>query len=257
VNWPLWRWWRALVAKTESGSRTAVRVDCTIALRLDRRGVLARNVVYIRQDCEQKGSVVVLIKVIPLLFRPQNGWASVKRSNASTTAVFFGHTALLALIPPVCGFIGTTQTGWSLGLDRPVRLTAESALSISIAYYVALLVATMSVAWAAHWMARTYGAQSSFSAALTLASLTATPLFLVGFGLLLPELWVNLVLGLPALAWTIALFYTGVSIMLDIPEERAFLFASAVMAFGLVALVAMLVTSVLLWSYGFAPVFSS
>ena len=44
--------------------------------------------------------------------------------------------------------------------------------------------------------------------------------------------------------------------MMEIPEERAFLFGSAVMAFGLVALVAMLAITVLLWSAGFAPSFT-
>ena len=85
--------------------------------------------------------------------------------------------------------------------------------------------------------------------------MTATPLFLVGLVQLVPEMWLNLVLGLPALAWTIALFYSGVPVMLDISEERGFLLASAVLAFGLVALVAMLVVTVLLWGAGLAPAF--
>jgi len=55
----------------------------------------------------------------------------------------------------------------------------------------------------------------------------------------------------------VALFYTGVPVMLDIPEERGFLFASAVLAFGLVVLVAMIIVTVLLWGHGFAPTFVS
>jgi hypothetical protein len=197
------------------------------------------------------------LKVIHLLFSPRSGWTSIKRSDYGVAQVLVGHTVLFALIPPICGYLGTTQTGWSLGTDRPVRLTEESALQISILYYGALLVATVSVAWAVHWMARTYGAAQSPGTALALASMTATPLFLVGFAQLWPELWLNLVLGLPALAWTIALFYSGVPIMLDIPEERGFLLASAVLAFGLVALVAMIAVTVLLWGHGLAPSFAS
>ena len=200
---------------------------------------------------------MLLLRVLPVLFRPRSGWASIKDRNYSVANAFFGHTVLFALIPPVCGYLGTTRTGWSFGLERSVRITAESALPISIVYYLALLMATASVAWAAHWMSRTYGAKASFSAALVLASVTATPLFLVGFAQLLPELWLNLLLGLPALAWTIMLFYSGVPIMLEVSAERGFLLACAVMAFGLVALVAMLVLFVLLWSYGFAPTFTS
>ena len=71
-----------------------------------------------------------------------------------------------------------------------------------------------------------------------------------------PILWLNLLVGLPVLGYTVFLFYTGVPIMMEIPAERGFLFASAVMAFGLVALVALLVISVLLWSSGFGPSFT-
>ena len=198
-----------------------------------------------------------IFKIFQLLISPRKGWQSVKEADYSVLQAFLGHTVLLALIPPVCGYIGTTQTGWSLGLDRPVKLTAESATQIAILYYGALLVATWSVAWAVHWMANTYGARQSFATGMVLASMTATPLFLVGFAQLLPEMWLNLVLGLPALAWTIALFYSGVPVMLDIPEERGFLLASAVLAFGLVALVAMIAVTVLLWGHGLAPDFTS
>ena len=59
------------------------------------------------------------------------------------------------------------------------------------------------------------------------------------------------------LGYTVYLFYTGVPVMMEIPQERGFLFSSAVMAFGLVALVALLAMSVLLWNSGFGPSFTS
>ncbi len=198
-----------------------------------------------------------IFKVLHLLFSPKSGWTAIKGKNYGALQAFLGHTLPFALIPPVCGYLGTTRTGWSLGLDRPVRISPESALPISILYFLALLVATLAVAWAVHWMARTYSARQSFATGLVLASMTATPLFLVGFAQLTPEPWLNLVLGLPALAWTVVLFYTGVPIMLEVSEERGFLLASAVLAFGLVTLVAMIVVTVLLWGFGLAPTFVS
>jgi len=44
---------------------------------------------------------------------------------------------------------------------------------------------------------------------------------------------------------------------MEIPEERGFLFASAVLAVGLVALVAVLAITAILWGSGFGPVFTS
>ena len=43
------------------------------------------------------------------------------------------------------------------------------------------------------------------------------------------------------------------SIMMDIPSEKGFLFASAVLAVGLVMLVGLLGASVILWSAGVGP----
>ena len=95
------------------------------------------------------------------------------------------------------------------------------------------------------------------SQCLALASFTVTPLFIIGLAQANPILWINLLLGLPALAYTSYLFFTGVPVMMEVPPERGFLFSSAVMAFGLVALVAMIVVTVLLWGAGLAPSFTS
>ncbi len=189
-----------------------------------------------------------------LLFSPGNGWHAIKDRRYGVAWIFFGHTLPFALIAPLSGFYGTTGGGWQLGAGEPIKLTTESALQISLLYFLGMLVATLSVAWAGHWMARTYDAKQNFADSLTLASLTATPLFLVGLVQLRPELWLNLLVGLPALAMSVALFYNGVPVMLEIPKERAFLFSTAMLGFGLVALVAMIIATVLLWGAGFAPV---
>jgi hypothetical protein len=106
-----------------------------------------------------------------------------------------------------------------------------------------------------HWMGKTYGSRQPLPQCIALAAYTATPLFLIGIMLLYPKLWLNMVIGLPALAYTVYLLYLGVPVMMGIPKERGFLFASAVLAVGLVMLVAVLVTSVILWGMGIGPVF--
>ena len=71
-----------------------------------------------------------------------------------------------------------------------------------------------------------------------------------------PVLWLNMLMGLPALAYTVYLLYSGLPIMMEIPTERGFLYSSAVLAVGLVALVAMLAMTALLWGMGLQPVFT-
>ena len=197
-----------------------------------------------------------LLHVIGLFTNPKSEWEKIRDRRYGAGRSFMTHTVILALVPAIAGFYGTTQVGWQIGLGDVIRLTTASAGRIAVLYYLAMLAATASVAWMIHWMSRTYGAAQPLSQCLALATYTATPLFLIGILQVYPILWVNLVLGLPALGYTIYLFFTGVPVMMEIPEERAFLFASAMLLFGLVTLVAMLAVTVILWSSGFAPAFT-
>lgn len=194
--------------------------------------------------------------LIGLLTDPRVEWRVIRDREYSIRSCLGGHTLLLALIPAVSGYIGTTQIGWRIGAGDPVMLTVASASRISVLYYLAMVAAAISVGWMIHWMSQTYGSRPTFAQCLVLASYTATPLFLMGIMQLYPVLWLNMIIGLFALALTVRIFFAGVPIMMDIPEERAFLFASAVMAFGLVTLVAMLAVTVLLWGAGYAPAFT-
>jgi hypothetical protein len=110
--------------------------------------------------------------------------------------------------------------------------------------------------WMIQWMAGTYGAKPMLSQSVVLAAYTATPLFLIGLMELYPVLWLNMVVGIPALAYTVYLLYTGVPVMMGISEDRGFLFSSAVLAVGLVAFVALLAATALLWGMGLEPTFT-
>ena len=198
-----------------------------------------------------------LLHALRLLARPKTEWDAIRDRHYGAVRPFIAHTAVFALIPAVAGYYGTTHTGWQIGAGGVVRLTEASALQIAVLYYLAMIAVTFCVAWVIHWMSRTYGASQPFGQCYALATYTATPLFLAGLMHLQPILWLNLLVGLPVLGYTVFIFYTGVPAMMEIPPERGFLFSSAVMAFGLVALVALLAVSVLLWSSGFGPSFTN
>ncbi|NNM01696.1 MAG: YIP1 family protein [Gammaproteobacteria bacterium] len=199
---------------------------------------------------------MVIQHIWGLLTHPKTEWKTIRDEHDQKVSGAM-HVLVLAAIPVICGFIGTTQVGWRIGPGEPIRVTQESALMISAAYYVALLAGVYSVGYMIHWMADTYDAKQPFSRSLVLASYIPTPLFLIGFMQLYPVMWLNLLVGLPALAYTVALLYTGVPIMMGISQDRGFLFSSAVLAVGLVLLVAMLAATVVLWGFGFEPDFTT
>lgn len=167
------------------------------------------------------------------------------------------HILILAAIPVISGFIGTTQIGWQIGTADTVKLTTGSAGFIAVCYYLVIIVAVFSVAWMIRWMGQTYGAMQSMTRCLVLAAYIPIPLFLVGITQVYPVLWFNLLMGIPAVTYTVFLLYIGIPVMMEIPHERGFLFSSAVLAFGLVGLVGMLAATVILWSFGLGPEFTA
>ena len=147
---------------------------------------------------------------------PTQEWVRIRDAEYSTSDSITGHTLLLALVPAVCSFIGTTAIGWQVGGAVPVKLTTASAAPIAVMYYFAMVFATFSMGYMIHWMSRTYGAEQPLSQCVALATYTATPLFIVGIMQLYPLLWLYLVLGLPVMAFTIYLFFTGVPVVMRI-----------------------------------------
>jgi hypothetical protein len=196
---------------------------------------------------------MVLNHVWGLFSQPKKEWKSIKEERCTVGKCFCSHVLILAAIPAIAGYIGTTQVGWSFGGFEVHKLTTQSALQIAIITYLTMLVAVFSLGKAIHWMGQTYGSKQTLPQAIALAAYTATPLWLMGFFFLYPVLWVNMLIGLPALAYTVYLLYTGVPVMMGVSQERGFLFASAVLSVGLVMLVAVLGAMAVLWSMGIGP----
>ncbi len=198
----------------------------------------------------------MLQHVTGLMTKPLQEWEKIRDNNESVGECYLRHVLPLAAVSPVAGILGTTLVGWQIASTAPVKLTPGSAIQIGIVYYLAILFSVYVIGVMIRWMGETYGAEQPLSRCFALAAYTATPLFMVGVMQLYPVLWINFIVGLPALAYSVYLLYSGVPIMMEIPQERGFLFASAVLAVGLVALVGLLVSTVLLWSFGLGPSFT-
>lgn len=192
-----------------------------------------------------------------LFTHPVQEWQAIRGGRCSDSKCYYSHVFILAALPVIAGFYGTTQVGWEIGNRGVIKLTTDSALQISALYYITLLVGVFTIGKLIQWMGQTYDATQPLSICIALSTYTAMPLFLVGIVQIYPALWLNLVMGLPALAYSVYLLYTGVPVMMDVSKEQGFLFSSAVLAVGLVTLVAILAATVVLWGMGFGPVFTN
>jgi len=190
-----------------------------------------------------------------ILLTPSEEWKKIRDADCNIGKCYCGYVFIMAAIAPVSGYFGTTRFGWEIGAREAVKLSPDSALIIAIAYYFITLIGVFSMGLMIHWMGKTYEAEQNLSRCIRLVAYTATPLFLIGIIELFPILWLNFVIGLPALALSVRLLYIGLPIMMEIDGERGFLFSSSILAVGMVTLIVMMVATAILWFNGFAPQF--
>lgn len=194
--------------------------------------------------------------VLGLFTHPDQEWREIRGEEESISHMYLTHTLILAAIPVVSAFIGTTQMGWVMGDRPPVKLTVESALWMSIMSYVAMLGGVAIMGAFIHWMARTYDANPSMARCIAFATYTATPLFVGGLAALYPDLALGMVVGLAAISYTVFLLYVGLPTFMNIPTDEGFLFSSSVLAVGLVVLVAIMAATVIIWGLGVGPMYT-
>ncbi|MBP8185128.1 MAG: YIP1 family protein [Pseudomonas sp.] len=192
-----------------------------------------------------------------LFTHPDEEWQDIRGDEESISHMYFTHVLLLAAIPAISAYIGTTKVGWSVGDSAPVMLTHASALQMTIMSYLAMLAGVAVMAAVVHWMARTYDAAPSMAQSVVFSAYTATPLFIGGLAALYPNLWLAMFVGTAAICYTVYLLYVGIPTFMNIPSDEGFLFSSSVLAVGLVVLVSMMALSVILWGIGVGPVYTS
>lgn len=192
-----------------------------------------------------------------LLVKPASQWRAISELPESTLKTLLLYPCILAIFPAVAWYYGTSVVGWTVGEHgESIKLTPESARQICILFYITMVTCVAIIGYSIHWMASTYGAQSTITRGIVTAGLIATPLFVAGLTGFHPVLWLDLLLGVIAVSWSVYLMYLGIPIMMKIPEERGFLFSSAVLAIAMVILICLMVGSVILWDFGAAPAFT-
>jgi hypothetical protein len=188
-----------------------------------------------------------------VMFSPKTGWQQVAAQEASSGRILLTHTLPMALIPTSCWYLGVTTQGWTL-MGDPVKLTPDSALILCSLFYLAMIGAVLFLGSMVTWMADTYNAEHrSLNRGISLISYTATPFFLAGLLGLYPVLWLDILIGTAVACYCIYLLFLGTGAVMRVPPERSFLYAAALFAVALVAFVALLGATVIIWDFGAPP----
>lgn len=191
--------------------------------------------------------------LLRLLFTPAQVFEELSNTRPDPNSVFFRYIIWLALVPPLFAFIGASVFGWRLGAAEPLYVPTGQLVLISIGYFFTLLFGFVSTAIIAQWMADTYGARHSLGIHFALVTIIALPLVVGSVVHLFPHVFVNVVVLIPVLMWSMYLLYRGLPVVLRISPERGMLMASALIGYLLVASVSLLGLTVALWGSGIGP----
>jgi len=195
---------------------------------------------------------MILNHIWGLYAHPKEEWQTIEKRHESLVYSLI-HILTVALIPAICGYYAAAHIGWTIGTGEPILLTESSALMMAVAMYFALIAGVFALAYLIHWMAVTFDSTPSFTQSLELAAYAATPVLMVGVTVLYPVLWFVAVAGILAICYSVYLLYSGVPIMMNIPEDKGFIYSSSVVTTGLILIVCILAATAMFWTLGFAP----
>jgi len=185
-----------------------------------------------------------------LIAHPNQEMRDIKQENESVSHHYTHHVLLMAAIPVICAFIGTTQLGWNLGEGQFVQLNMLTGIGLGILFYLVILGGVAVMGRVIHWMARNYPQRPSIQRCTVFAGYVATPLFMSGLVALYPLVWLCLLVGTLALVYTGYLLFVGIPVFLNIDKEESLRFSGSTLAIGVLVFEVLLALTVILWGYG-------
>ena len=74
-----------------------------------------------------------------LFSHPDKEMHVIRSENETVSHHYMHHVLVMAAIPVVCAFIGTTQLGWNFGEGTVVRLSLMTGIGLAILFYALML----------------------------------------------------------------------------------------------------------------------
>lgn len=186
-----------------------------------------------------------------LFSHPDREMHVIKDENETVSHHYTHHVLVMAAVPVICAFLGTTQIGWSFGDGVVIKLSMLTGFALAIMFYALMLAGVAVMGRIIWWMARNYPLRPSLKRCMVFAGYIATPMFMSGIIALYPLVWLCALVGTIALCYTGYLLYLGIPTFLSISREEGLSFASSTLAIGVLVLEVLLAMTVILWGYGY------
>lgn len=191
--------------------------------------------------------------IFRVLITPNRFWREVAENPRSLLQC---NVTLLVvnILPATAWYFGTTIVGWDVA-DRTFKLHDENAGLLSFMFYLSVIVFTYVIAYYMSWMAGTYGSKPSFHRSLIVAVYSGMPIYLAGTLGVYPIFWLDIIFAILAGIYTVLLLYKAIPVVMKVPKDRGFLYASSLLASGAVMTIALMGVTTVIWEYSIRPVF--
>lgn len=173
------------------------------------------------------------------------GWPELDRSYAAHPWMVRAWVLLMSLVAPVLYiYAETAHPGVIFSLSVPA-LTTGQLLTTAVVLYAIELFMVVFFAMLIQRMAMARDHDPGYDSSFALATVTATPLWLASFALLVPSRGFALAMGGLAVVASIALLWHGVRPLLHINDEKtAHYVAETVTMTGIAAWIGLLLVAV-------------
>lgn len=156
-------------------------------------------------------------RVKNILVQPHSEWAVIAAEPHTVQELYTGYVMILAAIPPVAAFIGTSLVGIGM-LGASYRLPIASGVAQLVLSYVLALAMVYVLALIIDALAPSFGGEKNFPQALKVAAFAPTASWVAGIFLIIPVIGIlSIVGGL----YSLYLLYVGLPMLMRSPEDKA------------------------------------
>lgn len=158
----------------------------------------------------------IVDRVKMMIQQPMKEWELIDREQYTVKDLFTEYALILAAIPAVAGFIGSSIVGLG-GYLSSYRIPIPAGIAHMVLDYLFSLASVYIVALVIDGFAPTFGAQKNFLQALKLAVFSSTAVWLAGIFSLLPAMTILGLLGL----YGLYLLYLGLPLLMNVHKDQA------------------------------------
>jgi Yip1 domain len=160
-----------------------------------------------------------------ILLQPKSEWQAIEREPGNPGYLFPNYVAIVAAIPPVCTFIGTSIIGYG-----SYRIGIGIGILGALLTYVLSLVGVFVIAYVIDFLAGTFGARKNIENAMKVSAYTPTAAWVAGVFNIIPALGILGILGL----YSLYLLYTGIDALMKPAADKALVYTIAVIVCAII-----------------------